>query len=225
MKSFDKIKLHLFVPVYNRAFITKKFINLLLKQKFRNYNLYIIDDNSNDSTVAIIEKFLELDSRIFLIKTQGNNWWGGAIAYGLEKIYKRGFIKSNDYIGFMNDDITINENVLYDLLNVLKANPKSIISPVRVNNGKIIATGSKIVNWPLAISIRPLDGNLYSNKKNQSLEEIDFIGANCTFFPSSLIKDIGYPNFHKLPHYHSDGEYFLLIKDMKLISLIILISY
>ena len=46
------------------------------------------------------------------------------------------------------------------------------------------------------------------------MKEIDFIGANCTLFQSILIKDIGYPNFRKLPHYHSDGEYFYRAKKL-----------
>ena len=143
MRSLNDHKLHLFVPVYNRASITNEFINSLLKQKFSNFNLYIIDDNSDDNTVNIVKKFSELDSRVYLIQTEGNLWWGGSITFGLRKIYRKGLIKSSDYIGFMNDDINIKSDVLFELINLLKDNPKYIISPVRVRNKIIMASGSK----------------------------------------------------------------------------------
>ena len=210
----DKLdfKLHIFVPVFNRSKVTKKFIENVLQQTFENFALYIIDDKSSDDTPLIVKKYADIDKRVNLIKTKGNEWWAGSIAFGLKKIYDQDIIKSNDYIAFMNDDVFIKKNLINDLLKVSKQYSESIISPVRVKNKKIISSGSKIINWPLALSIRPLKGKSFSINKLQSLAEIDFIGANCTVFPSILIKKIGYPNFKKLPHYHADGEYFYSAK-------------
>ena len=206
------LKIHIFVPVFNRSKITKRFIENIHKQSFTNFNLYIIDDKSEDDTPKIVRKFSAHDKRINLIRTKGDSWWAGSIAYGLKKIFDKGLINSTDYVAFMNDDISFGKNLLEELLKVLKNNPENIISPVRVNNKKIISSGSKIVSWPLSISSRPLKGRLFSRDKSQPLVDIDFIGANCTIFPGKLINEIGFPNFMKLPHYHADGEYFYRAK-------------
>ena len=208
----NNFKLHVFVPVFNRRKLTKKFIENMLEQTFSNFNLYIIDDNSQDDTPLIVRKFAKYDKRINLIRTKGDQWWAGSMVFGLKKIFEKGLINANDYVAFMNDDISFKNNLIDDLLKVLIKNPQNIISPVRVNNKKIISTGSKIISWPLSISSRPLKGKIFSNDKSQPLVEIDFIGANCTLFPSKLIKEIGYPNFKELPHYHADGEYFYRAK-------------
>ena len=212
-KKFNS-KLYIFVPVFNRSNLTKLFIENIIKQSFENFILYIIDDKSQDDTVEMVRSFSSLDKRINLIKTDGNKWWAGSLEFGLKKVYESGFIKSHDFIAFMNDDVFIERNLLKNLLKVLVNNPNSIISPVRVKGKKIIASGSRILNWPLALTKRPLNGKNFSRIKSQPLVEVDFIGANCTLFQSNLIKDIGYPNYLKLPHYHSDGEYFYRAKKL-----------
>ena len=45
------------IPNYNKAKYLEDAIKSVLGQKYTNWNLYIIDDNSKDGSVKILEKF------------------------------------------------------------------------------------------------------------------------------------------------------------------------
>ena len=56
------------MPVYNKEKYLKKAINSILNQTFCNFELIIINDGSNDSSLEICQSFT--DSRITLISTE-----------------------------------------------------------------------------------------------------------------------------------------------------------
>ncbi len=52
------------LPTFNRAKYLERSINSILKQTYKNWELLIIDDGSNDSTFNLVNKFLMQDERI-----------------------------------------------------------------------------------------------------------------------------------------------------------------
>ena len=46
------------LPNYNKGKYLKEAINSVIEQTYRNWNLYIIDDNSTDNSIQIIDQFL-----------------------------------------------------------------------------------------------------------------------------------------------------------------------
>lgn len=55
------------MPVYNGEKYLSEAIESILNQTYKNLELIIVDDGSNDNSVAIIEKYQRLDKRIILI--------------------------------------------------------------------------------------------------------------------------------------------------------------
>jgi glycosyltransferase involved in cell wall biosynthesis len=55
------------MPVYNAEKFIGRAIDSVLKQTFKDFELIILNDKSSDSTLEIIKKYLEIDSRIRLI--------------------------------------------------------------------------------------------------------------------------------------------------------------
>ena len=45
------------LPNYNKADFLEEAINSVVNQTYKNWHLYIIDDNSTDNSKSIIEKF------------------------------------------------------------------------------------------------------------------------------------------------------------------------
>ena len=48
------------LPNYNKGEFIEEAINSVISQTYKNWNLYIIDDHSNDNSLKVIEKFSNL---------------------------------------------------------------------------------------------------------------------------------------------------------------------
>lgn len=82
----------------------------LLMQRYKDWTLYIRDDGSTDNTVAIINKFVQLDSRIKLVEKGENLGYGKSFMQLLP-------YSTADYVAFCDqDDIWFEDK----LLNTLK---------------------------------------------------------------------------------------------------------
>lgn len=65
-------------PSYNCGKYISKTIDSVLNQSYRDFELIIVDDNSHDNSVEVINRYLVQDSRIKLISLEGNS--GAAVA-------------------------------------------------------------------------------------------------------------------------------------------------
>lgn len=99
------------IPTYcSEAYIGNAILSIL-KQKFRDWEIIVIDDGSTDNTIEIVEKFATTDSRIRLVAlphrgTQLSRYTGMRNAFGRYIM----FLDSDDV--FENDTLTI----VYDTL-------------------------------------------------------------------------------------------------------------
>lgn len=71
------------MPVYNGEKYLSEAIKSILNQTYKNLELIIVDDGSNDNSVAIIKKYQRLDKRIILI-CQENRGVSSARNKGIE---------------------------------------------------------------------------------------------------------------------------------------------
>ncbi|MDR2080559.1 MAG: glycosyltransferase [Campylobacteraceae bacterium] len=84
-------------PSCNSSKFIAQTIESVLSQTYENWEMIIVDDMSKDNTVKIIEKYLQIDKRIRLIKSQKNV--GPALARN--KAIKEAVGK---YIAFLDSD-------------------------------------------------------------------------------------------------------------------------
>ena len=94
----NKIKLvDIILPNYNGAKTLKETINSVINQSFQDFNLYVIDDFSNDESINIIEDYS--DPRVNLIKLKKNKGVYFCRNLGMRKSYSKylAFIDSDDY--------------------------------------------------------------------------------------------------------------------------------
>lgn len=87
------------LPVFNREKFIEDCIISVLNQTYTDFELLVVDDGSEDSTVEIVERFINKDSRIKLIKAAHK---GVSSARNLAVENAKGeyifFIDSDDYI-------------------------------------------------------------------------------------------------------------------------------
>jgi len=79
------------MPTYNSAVFIGAAIQSVQNQTYLNWELFVIDDSSNDSTLASVENFVSLDSRIKLYQNTKNAGAGASRNTGI-KAAKGSFI-------------------------------------------------------------------------------------------------------------------------------------
>lgn len=103
------------MPVYNSEKYVEIAIQSILNQSYSNFELIIVDDQSNDNSYFICEKLAQHDNRIKLVQAKQNR--GAAAARNLAFDYIKGryivFVDSDDIID--NDLLTIVYSHMQDM--------------------------------------------------------------------------------------------------------------
>ena len=55
--SEEKFSVDIILPNYNKFNFVEEAIDSVVNQTFKNWHMYIIDDNSNDNSWSVIKKF------------------------------------------------------------------------------------------------------------------------------------------------------------------------
>ena len=103
------------IPTYNRENVIIESLQSVLKQTYKNIELIVIDDNSNDNTNEIIKTIN--DDRLHYYKLDSNHGAGFARNFGLEKA-------TGDYIAFQDSDDFWHSSKLEKQMSLLLSLPK-----------------------------------------------------------------------------------------------------
>ena len=98
METFirEKTLVDVILPNYNKAEFLEEAINSVITQTYKNWHLYIIDDNSSDNSEKIIDKFSNLKN-VTIIKLQKNKGPSFCRNYATR-------ISKSKYISFIDSD-------------------------------------------------------------------------------------------------------------------------
>ena len=92
-------KVSIIIPSYNYEVLIKDAIDSVLFQSFKNFELIIVDDGSDDGSISVIENYVNKNDNIFLY-THNNN-----INLGLSKTIQLGLKHAKgEYIAFLECD-------------------------------------------------------------------------------------------------------------------------
>jgi GT2 family glycosyltransferase len=202
--------IYIILPVYNRKGKTLMFVECLLSQTYKDYQLILIDDGSTDGTSDDV--FLKMPEAV-IIKGNGNWWWAGSLQQGYNWL-KQNQTNPNDLILLINDDTEFDPNFLEEALRIVRQNERTLV--------KSLARDNETMKFS--------DGYIHADLKKLKFTETDDISqANCTstrglFCRVADFFEIGGFVPDKLPHYLSDYEYtirayrmgFKIITDKKL---------
>ncbi|MFS1008009.1 glycosyltransferase family 2 protein [Enterococcus casseliflavus] len=105
-------KISIIMPSYNSGLFIKESIDSVINQTYKNWELIIVDDCSNDNTVEIIRMFQLEDSRIKPIYLDNNKGAANARNIAIEKA-------EGDYIAFLDSDDIWNVDKLSEQINFM----------------------------------------------------------------------------------------------------------
>lgn len=101
-------KVSVIVPVYNSERTLPNCIHSILNQTYKNIEIIIVDDGSNDNSEKICNNFKKIYSNIIYVR-QKNNGVSSARNTGIKK-------SSGKYIMFVDSDDTIDSNLIEELI-------------------------------------------------------------------------------------------------------------
>lgn len=111
----QEIKVSIIMPTYNRALVIGQAIESVQKQSYTNWELIIIDDNSDDNTEEVVSKYCTEDSRVIFIKNNKKKGVCGARNTGLEH-------SKGEYIAYLDTDNDWKDDYLLLMVQTLKLN-------------------------------------------------------------------------------------------------------
>lgn len=101
------------IPVYNTPVVDlERCFDSVLKQTFKDYNVYIIDDGSRDETKKYLDEFVK-DKGNFFVKHILNGGVSNARNVGID-------LASSKYLTFLDSDDTLENNFLEEAFNLIQ---------------------------------------------------------------------------------------------------------
>ena len=119
------IKVAIITITYNSSNVIIPFLKCLSESSFKDFKLFIIDNNSVDDTVELIYKIKKIDFQI--IENKKNIGVAAANNMGIKLALDQGYQK----VLLSNNDIVFDKNIIGDLVNFSK-NQSSSISSLKI---------------------------------------------------------------------------------------------
>lgn len=114
-------KVSVIVPVYNTEQYLPKCIESILKQDLTEIEIICIDDNSDDNSLDILERYAKKDARLKVVKQENGNIGPGAARN------KAIDMASGEYIAFVDSDDYIATNMLGELYEPAVQNDADVV--------------------------------------------------------------------------------------------------
>lgn len=130
-------KVSVLITAYNYADYIAEAIQSVLNQTFHDFELIIVDNQSTDHTVDIVNEFIQKDNRVKLVVNKTN--------IGAYRNYNEALLHANGkYIKFLNADDKFHPEILEKFVKILDENESvSLVTSYRQefqDGTKIIAT-------------------------------------------------------------------------------------
>jgi glycosyltransferase involved in cell wall biosynthesis len=153
-----KALISVIIPAFEAAATIRQTLNSVLAQTYREFEVIVVDDGSSDATVAIVEEFVESDTRFRLVR-QGNAGVGAARNTAILKA-------QGEYIAPLDaDDIWLPQKLEKQLARMAQCgNQTGLVycwSTIVDSQGGMISESSQIVEGrlPRALILRNVVGN------------------------------------------------------------------
>ncbi len=186
-------ELYILLPVHNRREITRRLIECLKRQTFRDFRVVLIDDGSTDGTAEMVKENI---SSLAILRGEGNWWWGGALQQGYLWL-KSQALPDSAMVLILNDDAVFEDDYLEIGRDALKQTNRTLIVSVAYAEGTSERLDGGVradwMRWKFFLELDP--------------QKIDCASTRGLFLFARDFVALG--GFHPvlLPHYASDYEF------------------
>ena len=127
------------IPSHNRQNLLKKALDSVISQTYKNLDIIVIDDASEDNTELLVKECAERDKRIQYLKNSKSLGGSGARNVGIRKA-------TGYYIAFLDDDDEWMKNKIENQVNDIKTFDAVLCASFAHNKGKIRSYNKHVVN-------------------------------------------------------------------------------
>ncbi|MGL4533675.1 MAG: glycosyltransferase family 2 protein [Fusobacteriaceae bacterium] len=196
-------KIGIVTVLYNSATVLEEFFQSLKKQTYKNYILYIIDNNSQDESLKICKnELINADFEFKIIENSKNE----GVAKGNNEGILKALEDNCDYILLANNDIKFKEDVLKKLIEAYEKTQEKIIVPKIYFEGskKIWMAGGKFDNIR---ALTPHIGYKIEDNGQYNIEKKTTYAPTCfMIFDKEVFKNVGYMDELYFVYY-DDSDY------------------
>ena len=169
-------KVAVIIVNWKKYTITSKCIESVFKCNYSNYEIILVDNESDDSKLSTLKR-----KNIITISNSKNEGFSKANNQGIDYAIKNNF----EYILMLNNDTIVKSNLIDVLVRTAQAKKISTIQPLILNHD-----GQKI--WNGGGKINYFFGTFFSsNKLSKSYKTIDWFTGCCCLFETKLFLEIG----------------------------------
>lgn len=179
-----KMKASIIILNWNGKHLLEECINSILSQKFKDYEIIVVDNGSSDNSVEYLkEKYTSVIKIISLIQNKG---FAGGCNEGIK-------IAKGDYIVLLNNDAIVDEKWLSELINAADS------------DNKIGMCACKILNYYNRDEFDTLSHLIYPDGLNRGrakfekdhhqydkFEEVFFPSGAAALYRKSMLNEIGF---------------------------------
>lgn len=180
-------KIGLVTITYNSADVIRGFLDSVLKQSFKNFEIFLIDNDSQDDTEKVV--FQYEDDRINFIKNSENVGVAKANNQGI----KRAFQSNCSQVLIINNDIEFEDKLLEKMLSIQKQKKCSLVAPKMMyfdNPDHIWYAGSFFLKrkgyLPIHIGIQQKDEGQYDG-----VYPVEYAPTCCLLVRKKVFEDVG----------------------------------
>lgn len=119
----ERIKISIIVPVYNTLNYLERCVDSIRRQTYENLEILLIDDGSTDGTGQLCDTLARQDRRIRVYHKE-NGGASSARNIGIQNAI-------GDYIGFVDSDDYIDQDIYRDMVEVIEKEKYSIVQMSR----------------------------------------------------------------------------------------------
>lgn len=199
--------LSIILPVYNQFELLKVCMNSILSQTFRDYQLLLIDDGSDEAIARLCDEYARQDSRILLVHQNH---------MGVSAARNAGIVQaSGDYIFFMdNDDYLPDPGVLARFAEYLKKPPRDLVfidyTAINQHTGKTRSKIRNITDRELSLSKKDFlnmlyDRGVYAIAPWQIIVRRQLLIEHHIRYPEGMLSEDCYFNCFLLYHANTFG--------------------
>jgi GT2 family glycosyltransferase len=197
--------IYVLIPCHNNKDEVLALLSCLGRQTVRELEIVLVDDGSTDGTE---ERVGQDYPHVNVVKGNGELWWTGATELGVSYILLRA--KGDDFVLLLNNDVTVSEDYVEQLLSVTATHKHALIGSMLIDcHDPEFMEGGIRANERLY---------LFPNRNKFLLENepwdtnVDVLPGRGTLIPVEVFRRIGNFNRKKLPHYGADYEFSMRAK-------------
>src|SRR5512140_2425898 len=174
------------IPVHNRLQDTKLCLQSLRGQTYANLRIIVVDDGSTDDTETFIREHYP---NVTLLTGDGNLWWTGAVARGVEHALNE-TAGQQGFTLILNNDVTFSDDLVERLVQNSLSNGPAIVNALAVDTGDkttCVTSGAKMRSWVLNLSRHPFNGQDYRTIDKRNVA-VDMLSGRSLLIPLQVFR-------------------------------------